>query len=400
MFLAHGPISYLANEIIQKKKISHLKFHEQLLVSILAIFFGILPDIDLLILPMFSIPQFSHHNYFTHAPLFYLGLWLLLKLNVYIFDRIVNKKTSAVLHHDLMDVILNTFLIATMTHFLADTLVGGIMLLYPISTFKFTILSSFMIPNLFQQYFLLPDFAIELVLCSLFFIHIYKKFFLKNIFFDVLKYFFVSASAVFLFVTVFFSTQTYNKSYMYDNNGKANYDVDMDGLNDKKDMDIDNDGIDNIVDIDLKKLTKEVKDISESGKLASFDTGSIQYMFGGFNSYRLLSQAYFNISSPIEGVLRNTEKEREYWTKLEYPELLYGYFNANALLKELDLTQESVLNIGTLMFLLDESDKVVNIALVVDEDSVGVVLPQDRQLKTHTLQELFESKYTSVKVTK
>ncbi|HQI92758.1 MAG TPA: hypothetical protein PLE98_02000, partial [Candidatus Dojkabacteria bacterium] len=306
MFLAHGPISYLANEIIQKKKISHLKFHEQLLVSILAIFFGILPDIDLLILPMFSIPQFSHHNYFTHAPLFYLGLWLLLKLNVYIFDRIVNKKTSAVLHHDLMDVILNTFLIATMIHFLADTLVGGIMLLYPISTFKFTILSSFMIPNLFQQYFLLPDFAIELVLCSLFFIHIYKKFFLKNIFFDVLKYFFVSASAVFLFVTVFFSTQTYNKSYMYDNNGKANYDVDMDGLNDKKDMDIDNDGIDNIVDIDLKKLTKEVKDISESGKLASFDTGSIQYMFGGFNSYRLLSQAYFNISSPIEGVLRNT----------------------------------------------------------------------------------------------
>ena len=400
MFLAHGPISYLANEIIQKKKISHLKFHEQILVSILAIFFGILPDIDLLILPMFSIPQFSHHNYFTHTPLFYLGLWLLLKLNIYIFNRIVNKKTSAVLHHDLMDVILNTFLIATMIHFLADTLVGGIMLLYPISTFKFTILSSFMVPNLFQQYFLLPDFAIELILCSLFFIHIYNKFFLKNIFFDVLKYFFISASAVFLFVTVFFSTQTYNKSYMYDNNGKANYDVDMDWLNDKKDMDIDNDGIDNIVDIDLRKLTKEVKNISESGKLASFDTGTIQYMFGGFNSYRLLSQAYFNISSPIEGVLRNTIKEREYWTKLEYPELLYGYFNANALLKELDVTQESVLNIGTLIFLLDEGDKVVNIALVIDEDSVGVVLPQDRQLKTHTLQELFESKYTSVKVTK
>ena len=400
MFLAHGPISYLANEIIQKKKISHLKFHEQILVSILAIFFGILPDIDLLILPMFSIPQFSHHNYFTHTPLFYLGLWLLLKLNIYIFNRIVNKKTSAVLHHDLMDVILNTFLIATMIHFLADTLVGGIMLLYPISTFKFTILSSFMVPNLFQQYFLLPDFAIELILCSLFFIHIYNKFFLKNIFFDVLKYFFISASAVFLFVTVFFSTQTYNKSYMYDDNGKTNYDVDMDWLNDKKDMDIDNDGIDNIVDIDLRKLTKEVKNISESGKLASFDTGTIQYMFGGFNSYRLLSQAYFNISSPIEGVLRNTIKEREYWTKLEYPELLYGYFNANALLKELDVTQESVLNIGTLIFLLDEGDKVVNIALVIDEDSVGVVLPQDRQLKTHTLQELFESKYTSVKVTK
>ena len=400
MFLAHGPISYLANEIIQKKKISGLKFHEQILVSILAILFGILPDIDLLILPMFSIPQFSHHNYFTHAPLFYIGIWLILKLKIAIFDRVVNKKTSAVLHHDLINVILNTFLIATMVHFLADTLTGGIMLLYPLSTFKFSILSSFMVPNLFQQYFLLPDFAIELVLCSLFFLHIYKKFFQKNIFFDVFKYFFLSASAIFLFVTIFFSTQTYNKSKMYDSKGKENYDVDMDGLYDKKDMDIDNDGVDNIVDIDLKKLTQEVKDISESEKLVSFDTGSIQYMLGGFNSYRFLSQAYFNISSPIEGALKNTVKEREYWTKLNYPELLYAYFSSKTLLTELDVTQESVLNIGTLIFLLDEDDKVVNIGLVVDEDSVGVVLPQDTKLTTHTLQELFESEYTSVKVTK
>lgn len=400
MFLAHGPISYLANEIIQKKKISGLKFHEQILVSLLAILFGILPDIDLLILPMFSIPQFSHHEYFTHAPLFYIGLWLLLKIKIYVFDKIVNKRTSAVLHHDLIDVILNTFLIATMVHFLADTLTGGIMLIYPLSAFKFSILSSFMVSNLFQQYFLLPDFAIELVLCSLFFVHVYKKFFQKNIFFDVLKYFFLSASAIFLFVTIFFSTQTYNKSNMYDSKGKENYDVDMDGLYDKKDMDIDNDGVDNIVDIDLKKLTQEVKDISESGKLASFDTNSIQYMFGGFNSYRLLSQAYFNISSPIEGALRNTVTEREYWTKLSYPELLYAYFSSKTLLTELDVTQESVLNIGTLIFLLDEDDSVVNIGLVVDEDGVGVVLPQDRQLKTHTLQELFESEYTRVKVTK
>jgi len=366
----------------------------------LAILFGILPDIDLLILPMFSIPQFSHHNYFTHAPLFYIGIWLILKLKIAIFDRVVNKKTSAVLHHDLINVILNTFLIATMVHFLADTLTGGIMLLYPLSTFKFSILSSFMVPNLFQQYFLLPDFAIELVLCSLFFLHIYKKFFQKNIFFDVFKYFFLSASAIFLFVTIFFSTQTYNKSKMYDSKGKENYDVDMDGLYDKKDMDIDNDGVDNIVDIDLKKLTQEVKDISESEKLVSFDTGSIQYMLGGFNSYRLLSQAYFNISSPIEGALKNTVKEREYWTKLNYPELLYAYFSSKTLLTELDVTQESVLNIGTLIFLLDEDDKVVNIGLVVDEDSVGVVLPQDTKLTTHTLQELFESEYTSVKVTK
>lgn len=400
MFLAHGPIAYLANEIIQKKKISNLKFHEQILVSILAVLFGILPDIDMLILPMFSIPQFAHHSYFTHAPILYIGIWLILKLKVTLFDKIANKKTSVVLHHDLLNIILNTFLIATMVHFFADTLFGGIMLLYPISTFKFDILGSLLVPNFFQQYFLLPYFAIELVLCSFFFIHIYKKFFQKSIFLDILKYFFISSSVIFLFVTVFFNIQTYNNSYMYNSEGKEAYDVDMDGLSDKRDMDIDNDDTDNIVDIDLKELTQEVKDISNSNKLASFDTDSIQYMFGGFNSYRLLSQAYFNISSPIEGVLRNTVKDREYWNKLDYPELLYGYFNSKSLLKELDVTKESILNIGTVIFLLDENDKVVNIALVVDEDSVGVVLPQDRKLKTHTLQELFSSKYSVVKTTK
>ena len=400
MFLAHGPISYLANEVIQRKKISRLKFNEQIFVSILALLFGILPDVDILILQMFSIPQFSHHNYFTHAPLFYIGIWLVLKLKVVLFDKIVNKKTSAVLHHDLMDVILNTFLIATMVHFLADALVGGIMLIFPISTFQFTILSSFMIPNLFLPYLLLPDFAIELILCSLFFIHIYKKFFQKNIFFDILKYSLLSVSTLFLFVTIFFSTQTYNKSYMYDGSGKENYDVDMDGLYDKKDMDIDNDGTDNIVDIDLKELTQEVKDISNSGKLASFDSGSIQYMFGGFNSYRLLSQAYFNISSPIEGALKNTVKERAYTTKINYVDTLHTYFVERSLLQELDTTKESVLNVGTLMFLLDENGSVVNIGLVVDKDSVGIVLPADRELKTHTLQEVLESEYTKVETTK
>lgn len=187
---------------------------------------------------------------------------------------------------------------------------------------------------------------------------------------------------------------------MYDSNGKESYDLDMDGLYDKRDMDIDNDGTDNIVDIDLKELTQEVKDISNSKKLASFDTSSIQHMFGGFNSYRLLSQAYFNISSPIEGVLKNTVREREYTTKINYVDTLHTYFVEKSLLTELDPTQESVLNIGTLIFLLDEDDSVVNIGLVVDENSVGIVLPADRKLKTHTLQEVLESEYTKIETTK
>ena len=43
MFLAHGPVGYIVNEAIQKKEISKLKNHEQLIVGILSILFGILP---------------------------------------------------------------------------------------------------------------------------------------------------------------------------------------------------------------------------------------------------------------------------------------------------------------------------------------------------------------------
>ena len=72
MYIAHGPISYITNELIQKKRISKLSTHEKSLVMILSILFGILPDIDLAILSMTSIPVFLHHKVFTHSITFYV----------------------------------------------------------------------------------------------------------------------------------------------------------------------------------------------------------------------------------------------------------------------------------------------------------------------------------------
>jgi hypothetical protein len=61
MYIAHGPISYLANEAIQSKKIKHLKMSEQILVALCALLFGILPDFDIFLLSMLSVPRFIHH---------------------------------------------------------------------------------------------------------------------------------------------------------------------------------------------------------------------------------------------------------------------------------------------------------------------------------------------------
>ena len=67
MFIAHGPISYVLNEVIQRKEIKNISNQEQLLVMILSILFGIFPDIDLAILSMTNIPAFNHHLISTHS---------------------------------------------------------------------------------------------------------------------------------------------------------------------------------------------------------------------------------------------------------------------------------------------------------------------------------------------
>ena len=70
MYIAHGPISFLANELIQKKRIAKLKQNEKIFVGVFAIIFGILPDVDILALLGTTIPTFMHHSLITHTFIF------------------------------------------------------------------------------------------------------------------------------------------------------------------------------------------------------------------------------------------------------------------------------------------------------------------------------------------
>ena len=47
MYLAHGAASYIVNEAVQKKRISKLNDHEQLMVPILRILLGTFPEMNL-----------------------------------------------------------------------------------------------------------------------------------------------------------------------------------------------------------------------------------------------------------------------------------------------------------------------------------------------------------------
>jgi len=140
MYIAHGPISYLANEAIQSKKIKQLKMSDQILVALCALFFGILPDFDIFLLSMLNVPRFIHHEVITHTLIFYIGIWIILEGLIYIKEKLLNEKTNKALDNNLLHILANTFLISTLFHLFADFLVDSIMLAYPVSKQKFYLL--------------------------------------------------------------------------------------------------------------------------------------------------------------------------------------------------------------------------------------------------------------------
>jgi len=395
MFLAHAPISFLGNELIQKKGIAKLKQNEKVLVGIAALLFGIIPDIDILILIGSGLPSFIHHTVMSHTPLFYIGVWLLLKLIYWLVGRWFSKPVEKFLNPEFVKVLLNTFLIATLIHLIMDIFAEDIMLLYPFTTQNFTIFKYAFEPNLFGGYFLGITFAIEILMVGIFFVSLLNRFIKKSTVHTVLNVLFVLPGILLIGFGTYAHFNTYNRSIFRDINGKVNVDIDTDGVFDGYDMDIDNDGKDNILDIDLKNLVPQIKTILNSGKWTA-DSGStklvdkFKYGYGGTTSIRLIYQAYSNIHSPISPVIKDMllkdNSIEGYSGEYDSQTAFYKYFNSRKMLKTFN--PDTVLPQGAMFFVLDEQDTVLNIGIALESNNVGTVLPYDKNLKTHTLQEV------------
>jgi hypothetical protein len=395
MFLAHAPISFLGNELIQKKGIAKLKQNEKILVGIAALLFGIIPDIDILILIGSGLPAFIHHTVMSHTPIFYLGGWLLLKLIYWIVRRWFSKPVEKFLNPEFVNVLINTFLIATLLHLAMDIFAEDIMLLYPFTTQNFTIFKYAFEPNLYGGYFMGITFAIEILMVGIFLISLLNKFIKQSTVHTILNVLFVVPGILFIGFGTYAHFNTYNRSILRDIKGKVNVDIDTDGVFDGYDMDIDNDGKDNILDIDLKNLVPQVKAILESGKWTADSKSTkladeFKYGYGGMTSFRLISQAYFNIHSPISPVLKDMLMKDgsidSYSAEYDSQEAFYKYFNYRKMLKALN--PNAALAQGAVFFVLDEKDTVLNVGIALENNNVGTVLPYDVKLKTHTLQEI------------
>ena len=404
MVIAHGPISYIANELIQKKRISKLKLHEQIFMAVMSLFFGILPDFDVFFLSGKKLPTFIHHDIIFHTPIYYIGIWILLKVLVKPLYTILNKKVSNVLDKNILNMLADAFLIGTISHMIADLFVGSIMFFYPISNIKIYVLKYLFEPNLFARYIYSPLFAIEMIVLAVFLYKVYRKFFRQYQFAKILLKSLTIISFIYLPFTIYFSVNTYNRSYMYDENGSVNYDIDRDTLNDSMDMDIGNDGRGNMEKADQTKLLDSTLDIINSRKLTSQDRGTlmskVRYQFGAFDSYRLISQAYFNTGMPIEPVLKDFSFKKYGFTSYEeefkYPNLLFEYLDSNNQLMELNLESISNLPASRIVFFKDKQDDIINLGITIEGNYLTIVLDDDQYLEMHSYKSVREYYSTEI----
>lgn len=402
MYIAHGPISFLANEALQRKNISKLTKGEHIAIALFSIFFGILPDFDLFVLSMTNVPSFQHHQYFSHSILFYILVWILLRICIYIGYKILNKDYKQNIRKEFLDVLQKTFLIGVLSHLFADILFSYSQILQPLQT-EITLLGNIFPRNYFASNIFTVSTSVEIFLISLFVYFFYKIFFKKNILLKYGIYTLIGLSSLLLLLSIYMSFHTYNRS-TYRVRDMVVHDADFDSLIDYKDWDTDNDGISNIEDVDRDLLIKDSREILEGEYFVVGKEGilnKVKDMYGAFNSYRLISQSFFNQNLAIEPVLlryaRSTHDINEYSVNYEYSDLLYIYLNNNDMLEDFDVNALP----GKIFFVLNKDEQVVNMGIVYNTQEGGIVLSQDSKTSVHKFDDiLFQYQGFTLKVQK
>lgn len=401
MFIAHAPISYLANEAIQGKKIKKLKPGQEIFITFWSLFCGILPDFDMFLLMALNKPTFTHHNTITHTFIFWFGFFVLLVVLYKLFYKKFNKRTQDFLSEDFTKVLLLTFLIGTFVHLFSDMLVSGIMVFYPFSTKDYSVLQSAFPTGYFTGYSNSFYMAIEIVFIAVFLLVISRKFLKKQKWDDPIAYTLVALSAIYLLFTTGIYSQTYNTGLLYDEERNVSEDVDFDGARDKYDYDVNDNDINNIDEAVSSRLASSAENIVDSGKLAVAQkktlsrTETVFYEYGAFNSYRIISQAYFENRLPIEPVLEKEVKNRmenpSYSIEVVYTDELYTYFRNREELLSLDTTSYHLLPQGKVFFILDGDMNILNLGITLTNNYVGIVLPDDTRLVKHSFEEVLAS---------
>ena len=133
MFIGHLPSGYLLYRYCKKKWGNSTN---KTLTS--ALLGSIFPDFDMLYFYLVDNRAHLHHSYWTHIPIYWFLCHLLISLILIVKRKCLFNLT-------------NIFFIAIYIHLLLDSMVGGILWLYPFSN---NYLSLFIVPAVYEPWVL------------------------------------------------------------------------------------------------------------------------------------------------------------------------------------------------------------------------------------------------------
>jgi hypothetical protein len=189
---------------------------------------------------------------------------------------------------------------------------------------------------------------------------------------------------------------------MYDDKGELDYDIDHDGVSDKVDMYVGNTDLNNLQSADHTEVLDATLDIVNSNKWTDNHgndlVARVKRLYGGFDSYRIVAQTYYNIHRPIDPVLRDYYIKKEgfesyFYSDYDYPNLLLNYLGESEQLLELNLDVDPELPSGKLFFVMENvnTDKeeesnleILNLGITLEGNYLAIVLDTEENLTMHS----------------
>lgn len=386
MLIAHASISIIANRLFNKQGYKNKKI--SIVSDIMAGLFGILPDFDLFYILASNNSAFNHHDLISHTPIFWIFVFLILRYGLYAISNLFNKETGKAFNKNIINIFTSSLLIGTLSHLFADLFTAEIKLFYPINNYAYSFLGNIAPTNIFVGYKLHPVFGLELVLIITSLYMLAQAYLNISKFKTFLKYLTIIIAVLISLPYIYIYQITYHKEiFPLQSNGLSNYDKDNDHLIDSADLDTNNDGQNNIQDVDYNKLIDDTYEILNSHKLNGYNHLALN--IGGYDSERIILGAYQQQGKAIEPVLYNylqlnnrSLKDSGGYTNIliDYLKTYKGLSDKESLMKISDYPQ------GRIFFIMNyDTNKAENIGIILRNDEIGITLPNEKQLKVHTM---------------
>jgi hypothetical protein len=124
------------------------------------------------------------------------------------------------------------------------------------------------------------------------------------------------------------------------------------------------------------------------GAVESFKD-KVYLQYGALDSYRVISQAFYENYSPIEPVLKNFYinglEDKKYTVSFNPVTTFRDYLKSKDMLIKLNFDGNPLLAPGKIFFLENEDEEIINIGMTLENNDIAIVLPGERFVQKHTL---------------